>query len=509
MFDTPLFEGKSTFNTGLFIGGEWVDPVEPATIRFYQTLITPFALERSVSNPAAGEGVTDVAAGSSKDVDLAVDAAKKAYKSSWGLKVPGTTRGRLLSKLADLVEKNKDELAALEALNVGKPFAFARQYDISGVVDCLRYVAGWCDKHHGKTIETNEGKLAYTRNEPFGVVGLIVPWNFPLAMLCNKFAPALATGNTVVIKPSEITPLTNLRLVDLINAAGFPPGVVNIVNGYGHTVGQAMSEHPLIDKISFTGSTLTGRKILKASAESNLKKVSLELGGKSPTIIFDDADLDQAVKWAAQAVFFNSGQACLAGSRIFVQEGIYDQFLEKITAIAQQLTQAMGDPFESTTHQGPLVSKAHFDRVMGYINSGKEDGATVHVGGQRQGNHGYFVQPTLFTNVHKDMKIVREEIFGPVGVVIKFKTEEEVIEQANDTVYGLVCNVFSENSSRAIRVAHSIEAGTVWVNFALASDWNVPFGGYKQSGIGRELGEAGIHEYTQVKSVFVNLGIRL
>ncbi|KAF9463983.1 aldehyde dehydrogenase [Collybia nuda] len=462
-----------------------------------------------VTNPASGKVITSVAAGSSKDVDIAVNAAKQAYKTVWGLKCPGVTRGRLLNKLADLLERDMDELAALEALDVGKVWDNAKNVDVGSTIAVLRYYAGWADKVHGKTIETNDKKLAYTRHEPYGVVGQIVPWNFPLGMISWKIGPALATGNTVVLKPSEITPLTALRLADLINEAGFPPGVVNIVNGYGHTVGQAISEHPLIEKVAFTGSTLTGRKILKASAESNLKVVTLELGGKSPTIIFDDADVEQAVKWAAHGIFFNMGQVCTAGSRIFVQEGIYDEFLSKFSAIAKGLGAATGDPFTPGTQHGPQVSETQFNRVMGYINSAKAEGATVHVGGERHGQEGYFIQPTIFTETRPDMKIVQEEIFGPVAAVIKFKTEDEVVEAANNTAYGLACNVFSENLSRALRVAHSLEAGTAWVNCAQAGEVCVPFGGYKQSGIGRELGEYALDTYTQVKGVHVNIGQKM
>ncbi|KAG6855556.1 hypothetical protein H0H87_001073 [Tephrocybe sp. NHM501043] len=476
---------SSTVNTGLFIGGKWVDPVESATI--------------DVVNPATGKVITAIAAGSSKDVDIAVNAAKQAYKSSWGLKVPGSVRGKLLYKLAELLERDVAEFAALESLDVGKVYGKAKAGDIQGAIEVFRYYAGWADKVQGKTIETNEDKLAYTRHEPYGVV-LMLSW---------KFGPALATGNTIVLKPSEITPLTALRLADLINEAGFPPGVVNIVNGYGPTVGQAISEHPLIEKVAFTGSTLVGRKVLKASAETNLKVVTLELGGKSPTVIFDDADLDQAIKWASHGIFFNMGQSCVAGSRIFVQDGIYDQFLAKFSAIAKHLAANTGDPFASGTQHGPQVSENQFNRVMSYIDSGKQEGATVHTGGARHGEEGYFVQPTIFTDVTPEMKIVQEEIFGPVGVVAKFKTEEEVIEAANNTSYGLGCHVFSQNISRALRVAHALEAGSAWVNCAQATDKAVPFGGYKQSGIGRELGEYALDTYTQVKGVHVNIGQKL
>jgi aldehyde dehydrogenase (NAD+) len=491
-FDTASYKGESTIHTGLFIGGKWVDPIEGGSI--------------DVVNPATGKVITSVAAGTKKDVDVAVEAAKQAYKTSWGLKCPGAVRGRLLNKLADLLEKHTDEFAALEALDVGKVWEKAKVIDIGGCISTLRYYAGWADKVQGKTIETRETKFAYTRHEPYGVVGQIVPWNFPMGMVGWKIGPALATGNTIVLKPSEITPLTALRLADLIVEAGFPPGVVNIINGYGQTVGQAITEHPLIEKVAFTGSTLVGRKVLKASAESNLKVVTLELGGKSPTVIFDDAEIEQTVKWASFGIFFNMGQACTAGSRIFVQEGIYDTFLAKFTAVAQALTQTTGDPFAPGTQHGPQVSQTQFDRVMSYIEAGKTGGAKIHLGGERHGTEGFFIKPTIFTDCNLDMKITQEEIFGPVATLIKFKTEEEVTEMANNTTYGLACHIFTQNVSRAIRMAHALEAGSAWVNCAQATEVNVPFGGYKQSGIGRELGEYALDTYTQVKAVHINIG---
>jgi len=494
-FDTPSFKGKISVNTGLFINGQWVDPAEKGTI--------------DVIDPTTGKVITAVAGGTAKDVDVAVAAAEKAYKNSWGLKVPGSERGRLMYKLADLVEKHRDELGALEALNVGKTYTAAKLFDLSGVIYTFRYYAGWADKIQGKTIETTENKMAYTRHEPYGVVGCIIPWNFPLLMASWKLGPALATGNTVVLKPSEMTPLSALRLAELIHEAGFPPGVVNVVNGYGNTVGQAIAEHATIQKVAFTGSTLTGRKILKASSETNLKVVTLELGGKSPTIIFDDADLEQALKWAGVGIFSNMGQSCVAASRIFVQEGIYNKFLEHFTTLAKNLGDNAGSPFDPKTQHGPQVSKTQFDRVMGFINSGKQEGAKVAVGGERHGNEGYFIKPTVFTEVNPKMSIMQDEIFGPVCSVLKFKTEEEVLEIANDVAYGLGANVFTENTSRAIRVAHALEAGSIWVNCAQATEMNVPFGGYKQSGIGRELGQYALDTYTQVKGVHINIGQKL
>ncbi|KAG2004229.1 aldehyde dehydrogenase [Coprinopsis cinerea AmutBmut pab1-1] len=494
-FDTQAYKGSSTISTGLFINGEWVDPVQGDEI--------------DIVNPATGEVITKVAIGTKADVDKAVAAARKAYKTTWGLKASGSERARLLNKLADLIEKNLEELAALESLDVGKVYANAKVMDIGGAVIVFRYYAGWADKIQGTTVESGDTKLNYVRREPYGVCGQIIPWNFPMGMLTWKVAPALATGNTVVLKPSEVTPLTALRFADLVVEAGFPPGVVNIVNGYGHTVGAAIAEHPNIDKVAFTGSTLTGRRILKAAADSNLKPVTLELGGKSPTIIFDDADFEQALKWTTAGIYSNMGQVCTAGSRIFVQEGIYDKFVESFAAVAKGFGQATGDPFAEGTKHGPQVSQTQFDRVLSYIESGKKEGATAIVGGDKHGDKGYFIQPTIFTGVTKDMKIAREEIFGPVASVFKFKTEEEVIELANDTVYGLAAYVFSENISRGIRVAHALEAGSVAVNSTVPFDVGMPFGGYKQSGIGRELGQYAIDTYTQNKAVHVNIGLRI
>ncbi|KAG2004264.1 aldehyde dehydrogenase, variant 2 [Coprinopsis cinerea AmutBmut pab1-1] len=402
------------------------------------------------------------------------------------------------------MEQHHEELAAIEATDNGKTFAWAKGTDVAFSINVIKYFAGWADKITGQTIETDERKLIYTRHEPIGVVGQIIPWNFPLLMLAWKIGPALATGNTIVLKPSEFTPLTAIRMCSLIQEAGFPPGVVNIVTGYGNTVGAAISSHPKIEKVAFTGSTLVGRKIMEAAAKSNLKNVTLELGGKSPNVIFNDADIDQAVNWAVHGLFWNHGQACCAGSRIFVQSGIYDEFLKRFTAKAAAIR--VGDPFGVEVDQGPQVSQIQYDRIMGYIDSGKADGATVHLGGKRHGQEGYFIEPTIFTDVKPDMKIVREEIFGPVGVLIKFEDEADVIRQANDTVYGLAAAVFSQNINRAIETAHKMQAGTVWVNCANQLHANVPFGGFKQSGIGRELGEYALHNYTNVKAVHVNIG---
>ncbi|CCM06719.1 uncharacterized protein FIBRA_09010 [Fibroporia radiculosa] len=492
-FDTPAFKGDVTIPLGLYINGEFIDPVEGGTIE--------------VVNPATGRAITSVAAGTKADIDIAVRAAKAAYKTSWGLEVSGVQRGKLMSKLAVLMGEHIEQFAALDALANGKPYLTAYNRDNKGAIAVMEYYAGWADKITGKTIETNKNKLAYTRHEPIGVVGQIIPWNVPMFSLSLKIAPALATGNTVILKPSELTPLSALLFCTLIKEAGFPPGVINIVNGYGATAGQAISEHPHIGKVAFTGSTLTGRKIMEAAAKSNLKPVTLELGGKSPNIIFDDADLEQAVKWAIHGIYFNHGQNCSAGSRIFIQEGIYDKFLEQFTQAA--LAIKVGDPFDESTYQGPQVSKTQFERIMGYITSGKQDGATVHIGGERIGTEGYFIHPTIFTECKPEMKIVREEIFGPVACVMKFRTEEEALEQANDTTYGLAASVFTKDIDRAVRVAHALEAGTAWINCANQTEIALPFGGFKQSGIGRELSEYALENYTNVKAVHVNIGLKL
>ncbi|EKM54309.1 uncharacterized protein PHACADRAFT_258089 [Phanerochaete carnosa HHB-10118-sp] len=492
-FATDLYKGAVAVNTGLFINGQFVDPVDSETI--------------DVFNPADGSVITKVSAASAKDVDIAVKAAKAAFKTSWGLKVPGSERGKLLNKLADLLEKNADTFGAIEALDAGKSFVHAKHLDVTDAVGNLRYYAGWADKNHGKTIETTEAKFAYTRHEPIGVVGMIVPWNFPLMIAVWKIAPALATGNTIVLKPSEVTPLSALKLAELVKEVGFPDGVFNVVTGHGAVAGQAITDHPLVGKVSFTGSTIVGRKVMETAAKTNLKRVTLELGGKSPTLIFDDANLEQTVKWVCGTIFHHSGQMCAAGSRIFVQEGIYDKFLQLFAGAAASIKQ--GDGFKATTHQGPVVSKTQLDRVLGYIESGKQEGARVVAGGSRGEGSGYFVKPTIFADVKPDMKIVREEIFGPVGVVIKFKTEEEAIEAANDTDYGLASFVFTENLSRAIRVSNAVEAGNCFVNQAALLCPQVPFGGYKQSGHGKEMGEYALENYTQVKAVHINLGLKL
>jgi len=372
------------------------------------------------------------------------------------------------------------------------------------VIGCLRYYAGWADKIEGKVIDTTPDTFNYVKKEPIGVCAQIIPWNFPLLMWSWKIGPAIATGNTVVLKTAEQTPLSAYVAAKLVKEAGFPPGVINIITGFGKTAGAALSSHMNVDKVAFTGSTVVGRQILKAAASSNLKKVTLELGGKSPNIVFDDADLDNAISWVNFGIYFNGGQCCCAGTRIYVQEGIYDEFLKRFKE--RTAKNIVGDPFGETTFQGPVVSKVQFDRVMGYISAGKDAGATVETGGERHGDKGYFVQPTIFSNVTEDMKIVQEEIFGPVCVISKFKTQEDVIKLGNDTTYGLAAAVHTKSLNRAITVSNALKAGTVWVNQYNMLHHQLPFGGYKESGIGRELGEAALDSYTQTKTVAIRLG---
>jgi aldehyde dehydrogenase (NAD+) len=367
-----------------------------------------------------------------KDVDIAVAAARRAFEGPWH-EVPPSERGRLLSRLADLLERDMSTIAAIEALDNGKTVQWAHG-DVHASAGCLRYYAGWADKIFGQTIDIDPKTLAYTRHEPIGVCGQIIPWNFPLLMWSWKIGPAIATGNTVVLKTAEQTPLTGLYAAKLVKEAGFPPGVINILSGFGRTAGAAIAAHMDVDKVAFTGSTLVGRQILQASARSNLKKVTLELGGKSPNIVFPDADLDNTLSWVNFGIYFNHGQCCCAGSRILVHESIYDTFIERFKLRALQ--NKVGDPFDPVTFQGPQVSQVQFDRIMGYIEEGKEAGATVELGGARHGNQGYYVQPTIFSDVHEEMKIVKEEIFGPVCTVQKFSTEEEAIRIANKTSYG-------------------------------------------------------------------------
>src|SRR5271154_7011920 len=454
-------------------------------------------------NPTTGEEICQVAEADSADVDIAVKAARTAYEHGPWRKTSGPERARLLNRLADLIEKHADELARLESLDNGKPFTMAKAVDVAATVGCYRYFAGWADKVMGKTIPIEGPFFCYTRHESIGVCGQIIPWNFPMLMQAWKLAPALATGNTVVLKPAEQTPLTALRIGELILEAGFPEGVVNILPGFGPTAGAAIANHMDVDKVAFTGSTEVGHLIMQAAGKSNLKRVSLELGGKSPNIIFADADMDRAVEGAHMGLFFNQGQVCCAGSRVFVEDKVYDQFVENSTARAKRRT--VGDPFHASTEQGPQVDEAQLEKVLGYIESGQSEGAKLNCGGGRVGDKGYFVEPTVFSDVQDNMKIAREEIFGPVMSIIRFKNLDEVIDRANRTTYGLAAGVWTKDVSKALAIANSVRSGTVWVNCYNVLDTAAPFGGFKQSGIGRELGEYGLNQYTEVKTVIVQL----
>jgi aldehyde dehydrogenase (NAD+) len=454
-------------------------------------------------NPSTGEEICQIAEADAGDVDKAVAAARAAFERGSWRKISASERGRYINRLADLIEQNADDLARLESLDNGKPFSVAKAVDVAATVSCFRYFAGWADKVQGKTIPIDGDYFCYTRHEPVGVVGQIIPWNFPMLMLAWKLAPALATGNTVVMKPAEQTPLSALRIGELIVEAGFPPGVVNLLPGFGPTAGAAIARHMDVDKIAFTGSTEVGHLIMEAAARSNLKRVTLELGGKSPNIVFADVDLDEAVEGAHFGLFFNHGQCCCAGSRVFVEEKIYDKFVEKSGARARKRT--VGDPFDPGTEQGPQVDDAQFDKVMGYIEAGKNDGARLVCGGERVGDRGYFIQPTVFADVRDEMTIASEEIFGPVMSIIPFKDVDEVIKRANKTTYGLAAAVWTRDIGKAYAVANSVRAGTVWVNCYNILDTRAPFGGFKQSGIGRELGEYGLQQYTEVKTVTVKL----
>jgi aldehyde dehydrogenase (NAD+) len=454
-------------------------------------------------NPSTGEEICQVAEADAADVEKAVRAARAAFEHGPWRKTTASERGRLLNRLADLIESHSDELARLETLDNGKPLTVAKIVDVAKTVACYRYFAGWADKVQGKTIPIDGDFFCYTRHEPIGVVGQIIPWNYPMLMQAWKLAPALATGNTVVMKPAEQTPLSALRIGELILEAGFPDGVVNLLPGFGPTAGAAIAHHMDVDKVAFTGSTEVGRLIMEAAAKSNLKRITLELGGKSPNIIFADTDLDEAVEGAHMGLFVNQGQSCCAGSRVFVEEDIYDAFVEKSVARARK--RVVGDPFDPRTNQGPQVDRTQFDRVMGYIESGHREGATLACGGDRVGDRGYFIQPTVFANVQDDMQIAREEIFGPVMSVIAFKNVEEVITRANRTNYGLAAGVWTRDIKKANAVANGVRAGTIWINCYHVLDTRAPFGGFKQSGIGRELGEYGLQEYTEVKTVTVKL----
>jgi aldehyde dehydrogenase (NAD+) len=477
-----------TLQTKMLIDGQWRASVSGKTF--------------ATINPATEEVITQVAEGDAADIDLAVKAARKAFDSGPWRTMDARDRGRLIYKLAELIETNIDDLAALETLDNGKPIAESRNGDLPLVVDCLRYYAGWADKIHGQTIPVRGPYFSYTRREPVGVAGQIIPWNFPMLMAAWKWGPALAAGCTIVMKPAEQTPLSCLRLGELALEAGIPAGVINIVPGYGETAGDALVKHPGADKIAFTGSTEVG-KIIMRNAAGTIKRVTLELGGKSPNIVFADADLDAAVDGAMIGLFLNQGQCCCAGSRLLVQDKVYDAMVEKL--VAKSLARKVGDPFDPTTEQGPQVDKTQFDRVMGYIASGKQQGAKCVAGGERFGTKGYFIKPTVFADVKDEMTIATEEIFGPVMQVLRFKDVDEVVTRANATEYGLAAAVWTRDIGKAHAVANRIRAGTVWINCYDVFDAGASFGGFKASGIGRELGEKSLDNYTELKTVTVAL----
>jgi len=474
----------------MLINGRWTDSASGKTFPTY--------------NPATGEVMAQVAEGDREDIDRAVRAARNAFENGPWSRLTTSERGRMIWKLADLLEENLEEFAELESLDNGKPLKIARVADIPLAVDLLRYMAGWATKIEGNTIPISVPYapgakfLAYTLREPIGVVGQIIPWNFPLLMAAWKLGPALATGCTVVLKPAEQTPLTALRLGELIQEAGFPDGVVNIVPGYGETAGAALAAHPDVDKVAFTGSTEVGKLILQAAA-GNLKKVSLELGGKSPNVIFADVDLPAAIGGAASAIFFNHGQCCCAGSRLYVEKKIFDKVVDGVAEQASKIR--VGSGFDDSTDMGPLVSKEQLDRVCSYLESGFSEGAKAVVGGSKVGDKGYFVKPTVLVDTTDNMKVVQEEIFGPVVAAIPFEDPAEVIAKANNSAYGLAAGVWTRDIQKANRVAAQLRAGTVWINCYNIFDAALPFGGYKQSGWGREMGHEVLEQYTEVKAV--------
>lgn len=480
--------GYVTKTRKMLINGKWVDSASGKTFKTY--------------NPATGEVLSNVAEGDTEDIDRAVKAARTAFETGPWSKISPSERGQMIWRLGDLLQKHLEEFAQLESLDNGKPLKIARVADLPLSIDHFRYYAGWATKIEGNTVPMSGWKQgmfhAYTLREPVGVVGQIIPWNFPLLMAAWKLGPALATGCTIVLKPAEQTPLTALRLGELIQEAGIPDGVVNIVPGYGETAGAALAAHPDVDKIAFTGSTEVGKLILQAAA-GNLKKVSLELGGKSPNIIFDDADLDTAIPGAASAIFFNQGQCCCAGSRLYVEKKAFDKVVEGVAENASKIRVRPG--FDPDSDLGPLVSEEQLNRVCGYLESGQKEGAKAVTGGSREGTTGYFVKPTVLVNTNPKMKVVQEEIFGPVVTAIPFSDPSEIVATANDSIYGLAAGIWTRDIKKAHKTASKIKAGTVWINCYNIFDATLPFGGYKQSGWGREMGHEVLEHYTEVKSV--------
>lgn len=475
----------------LFINGEFVDAISG---RSFNTI-----------NPATGEVIAGIAEGGKEDVDLAVKAARAAFNdgSEWR-KMSTTDRTRVLLKLADLIRANQQELSELETLDTGKPIFESSKFDIPQAAECFEYYAGWATKITGDTVPVSKGgeAFAYTLREPIGVCGQIIPWNFPLQMLAWKVAPALAAGNTIVLKPAEQTPLTALRFAELTREAGLPNGVFNLITGFGVGAGSSLVEHPDVDKIAFTGSVEVGKAIMHEAANT-LKRVSLELGGKSPNIIFADSDLETAAKYALGGIFFNQGEMCTACSRIMVEASAYDEFMSVLTSRAAKMV--AGDPLHPKTRLGALISQQHLDRVLGYVDIGSKEGAKVTVGGGRIGTKGFFMQPTVLENVTNSMRVAQEEIFGPVASVMKFESIEDALSQANGSQFGLAASVWTRDIKKAHKMAKALKAGTVWINTISTTDNALPFGGFKHSGVGRELGKAAIDMYTETKSVWVDL----
>ncbi|CAL1526967.1 unnamed protein product [Lymnaea stagnalis] len=477
--------------TQLFINNEFVNSVSGKT---FPTL-----------NPATGQKIADIQEADKEDIDKAVKAAKDAFALGSPYRtMDASARGRLLYKVADLIERDINYIASLETLDNGKAFALHGSIGdayFSALV--FRYYAGWADKICGKTIPIDGSYFAYTRHEPVGICGQITPWNYPLVMAAWKIAPAVAAGNVVVLKPAEQTPLTALYLAALVKEAGFPAGVVNVVPGYGPTAGAAITSHPDINKVAFTGSTEIGQIILQAAGASNIKRTTLELGGKSPCVVFDDVDVDWAVAEAQEACMTNMGQCCVAGTRTYVHENIYDEFVSKTRELAK--TRKIGDPFDSNTVNGPQIDQEQLNKILELIESGKKEGAKVEHGGERHGDQGFFITPTVFSNVTDDMRIAKEEIFGPVQQILKFKDLDDVLKRANNTTYGLGAAVFTNDINKALTFAHGVQAGTVWINSYNHVSPQAPFGGFKKSGLGRELGEYGLQNYIEVKNVVVKI----
>lgn len=485
----PLRKLPTIHQTQCFIGGQWVPAQSGKT---FETV-----------DPSTEEVIAQVAEGDAADVDLAAKAARKALEQGPWATMDARDRGRLMYKLADLIESEKEELAALESLDNGKPVRDSLAADLPLVIDCLRYYAGFADKIHGQTIPVRGNYLCYTRREPVGVVGQIIPWNFPMLMTAWKWGPALAAGCTIVMKPAEQTPLTCLRMARLAQKAGIPDGVINVVPGYGPTAGAAVVRHPSIDKVAFTGETSTAQTIMHESV-ATLKRLTFELGGKSPNIIFADCDLDSAAAGAHFGLYFNQGQCCCAGSRVFVEDKVYDKFVDKVASM--NTSRKLGDPLDPTTEQGPQVDRTQMEKILKYIDLGKQQGAQMVSGGKRHGEKGFYVEPTLFSDVKDDMAIATDEIFGPVMSVLRFRDMDDLVKRANNTMFGLAAAVWTRDVGRAHTFAKALKAGTVWVNCYDVFDAAAPFGGFKMSGIGRELGEEGLRAYTESKTVTISLG---